>query len=282
MAIILATAIIILLKIRPHTQNKSRLKGRTHGALNDTSLASVTTDDGNRHLFFQDINGTLRHVEFSHALNMWSTDSDLIHTKRPPRLYTPLTAISVVSPDAEAINIYYFDVNDRLAATRYQHGYGYLDKSIDILNSSFPVSSKSRSLSVIRVDSDLDSLSKCRNRGPKANGFSCWYDFLLFFEDHSGKLTVLHGKNDFKARYHNPGYEEASTWVWHDLSKPFRAQIPEDFSVGSPFVVAGFIYPLNSVGGLFLRIKTARESVSSSIDSFFINNVRSSGGVSLA
>ena len=40
------------------------------GIINDTSLTSVMTLDGNRHVFLQDINGTLRHAVFSSVANL--------------------------------------------------------------------------------------------------------------------------------------------------------------------------------------------------------------------
>lgn len=37
--------------------------GLTHGVYNDSSFASVETSDRNRHIFFQDLDGTLQHYQ---------------------------------------------------------------------------------------------------------------------------------------------------------------------------------------------------------------------------
>ena len=120
----------------------------TRGALNDTSLAAVLTSDGNRHLFLQDINGTLRHAVFSSVENLWLSNVDYLlpdDTFSPPRLGTPITTIypSAINNDFETILVYYVNVENTLSLIYYDTSAGKVDSS-DILNRSIAIEPNSR------------------------------------------------------------------------------------------------------------------------------------------
>ena len=61
-----------------------------HAILNDTSLAAVSTSDGNRHVFFQDASWNIRECVFTLSTGKWSAlTSSVIATDA--KHYTPMS-----------------------------------------------------------------------------------------------------------------------------------------------------------------------------------------------
>ena len=174
-----------------------------HGAMNDTSFAAVTTSDGSRHIFFQDINGTLRHGAFSLANNLWLSDMDFLLPSPQvslPQNNTPITALYTPDPNNEDVTIYvfYVNVNHSLSAVGYSPGQGIYS---DYLNGSMYIPQDSRCLSV----SPLPPLASDLSSSP--------LNALLFYESTSGGITLMHGQSFLNQTWHNEG------WRWQNISQ---------------------------------------------------------------
>ena len=95
MALILTAAIAIGVSVgiwhkREHSLHKSQ---SPQYILNDTSLAAVLADDGDRHLFFQDNTGLIRRAVRVESNGQWTTSLNLNASANPyPKRHTPLTA----------------------------------------------------------------------------------------------------------------------------------------------------------------------------------------------
>ena len=71
-----------------------------HGILDDSSFAAVTAAGGNRYVFFQDINGSLRQASYSPTTLSWTAGMDLIIPGSiDARNHTPLSATIDVAFD---------------------------------------------------------------------------------------------------------------------------------------------------------------------------------------
>ena len=199
-----------------------------NGALKDTSLASTSTADGNRHVFFQDINGTLRHAQFSAATNGWLPSIDFLLTEQQPRNHTPISAIQALpldDRDAE-INIYFVDVNDTLSAVQYSISPVGLLGAADLLNETIPVSSSARSLSVSRLLS---------------NGSNIEDEYLLFYENPNNGVSVMHGQYINALKAEGGGQKAyAYVWAWNNVSELFYLEDPDELDgsrLSAPFSV---------------------------------------------
>ena len=186
-----------------------------NGALKDTSLASLLTADGNRHLFFQDVNGTLRRAQFSVATNSWLPSIDFILTLQQPRNHTPISAIQV--PIGMSMNIYYVDVNDTLSVVQYSNSGGNMGTLsgpgvlLNLQNETIPVSSSARSLSVSRIPSN-DS-----NAVPSIpNSTNVQDEYLLFYENPNNSVSVMHGHYFFT--------ESSDGWTWKIAGELFFSE----------------------------------------------------------
>ena len=153
----------------------------TRGAVNDTSLAAVTTPDGNRHVFLQAINGTLRHAVFSSVENLWLSNVDYLiplEPVSPPRLGTPISATYPAGQNPSYILIYYVNIKNSLSAINYsilsvgiQYG--------DAFNGSVAITPGSRCLTAAAVE------------GRANDGLPIAF---LFFQAPSGNITFLYGR----------------------------------------------------------------------------------------
>ena len=179
----------------------------TNGALNDTSLSAIQLANGDRHLFFQDINSTLRHAVFSKAFNKWLDSVDFIIPERPPRSHTPLTTLDMnadpsLSADASMMLLCYIDINDTLAVTSYNiyNGQNSIDGPFWNTNDSFRVSTSARSLggSVFVTNSSVDSV-------PNPSS-----EILLFYVNPTNNITLLHG--------YLIANGSASSLIWQNIS----------------------------------------------------------------
>ena len=193
-----------------------------NGALNDTSIASIQISDGSRHLFFQDINGTIRHAGCSGLTNQWLPSITFIPTPQQPRNHTPISAIEVVETNTpnKVINIYYVDAHNALAAVQYSIS-GNADGSTlnttrSLLDSTFLVSTATRSLSVARLQCNLTELSAPGSGVPmQEDGSLALNDqIFLFYENPEGNITVLQGLYNYTL----DGSVVHSGWTWSNVS----------------------------------------------------------------
>ena len=122
-----------------------------NGILDDTSLAAVTTFDGNRHVFFQDTNGSIRHTLYAQSAGSWTTAPDLVATFSPPRNNTPISAIFIDLGYSESeIHLFYMTSDGVLAAIIFETG-EVLASSPTPINASLTVAPDSRALSITLV-----------------------------------------------------------------------------------------------------------------------------------
>ena len=167
------------------------------GILDDTSLAAVTSFDGNRHVFFQDTNGSIRHTVYAQSAGSWATAPDLVSiSSSPPRNHTPLSAIPIsLGPSAGEIHLFYTTTDGFLAATLYQLG-NVIAGNPKPINNSLAVASDSRALSITLVPQSQ-------------NGTTA--EAILLFESPYGNITTLRGY--FTAT------DTSVQWVWHNISE---------------------------------------------------------------
>ena len=218
----------------------------THGALNDTSVAALLADNGDRHLFFQDINGTIRHTVFSETLNDWSDAIIFIPTERQPRLHTPLACewTAGYPPDPLA-NIFYVDTNNNLAAFEYLVTARSAVSPSILLNESFAVSPKSRSLTVMRKNWYENAPDQLGDH----NQTQIWEEWILVYSSPSNNVTFLYGYNYITNATLVEGHALA-TWEWHNISQPFYAHFnpngwlsePFDLGLQSSTEIVGWLY----------------------------------------
>ena len=65
-----------------------------HGIVNDSSFAAVSSTDGSKHVFFQDLTGQLRHKYYGQSSGTWSTGNiTVISGTTDARYHTPLAAM---------------------------------------------------------------------------------------------------------------------------------------------------------------------------------------------
>ena len=176
--------------------------------LNDTSLASVITGEGNRHIFFQDTNGNIRHNVFvasSPAGSSWETEADHVFTDVLPKNQTPIAALSPSSsPVLTQIFVFFISTENLLAAVTYSSDPNLVD-STNLMNNSFPVAAGSRTLSITPVEVD------------RKDTFD--YSALLFFEAVNGNITILQGA------YNSTSMQPNDAWQWQNISEIIYAPL---------------------------------------------------------
>ena len=190
----------------------------TLGALNNTSLAAVTTPDGNRHIFLQDINGTLRHAVYSSAANFWLPDADFLLPPvpvSPPRLGTPITATCHTNVSGYGlILVYYVNVNETISAIHYETDLGAMGG--DVFNGSTVVKPDSHCVSALTVEYDV---------------YEHYSYALLFFEAPSGNISFLYGQTTSDL-----------VWEWQNMSGMLASNLRQDHppdvkaSLGCPWI----------------------------------------------
>lgn len=179
----------------------------TNGVLSDTSLAAITTSEGNRHVFFQDFNQSLRHAVFAQSANTWLNGADYISTSPLPRNLTPIAVVEIrVEPSQAGFNflhLFYIDINGFIAASSYLPGQSFgKNPTPPPMNSSFQVASASRTLSVTQI-------------APSQNGTLA--EAVLLYETPTGNITALHG--------YFSGTSSTSQWVWENVSEAISAPL---------------------------------------------------------
>ena len=177
----------------PSTTSTPTLKS---GILNDTSLAAVTSPDGNRHVFFQDFKGSLRHTVFDQAANSWTNEPDNITTSSAPRLHTPLAAISIKFGGSGEIHVFFLNTDGFVTAALYVVDSGFIG-SPNPMNNTFLAAADTRTLSI-------SSMSLSEN-GTVAEA-------ILLYEAPSGNITTLRG-------YFSPGDSTTNEWLWQNVSE---------------------------------------------------------------
>ena len=83
----------------PATTSSRNLTSAAQYILDDTSLAALIIPNGDRHLFFQDNNGSIRHAIRTGSDKQW-TISPYLNLSANPKTHTPLAA--TVYNEAEA------------------------------------------------------------------------------------------------------------------------------------------------------------------------------------
>ena len=186
------------------------------GILNDTSLATVTTFEGNRHVFFQDLNGSLRHTVFYQGANSWANEADYVNLASSARNHTPIAAIKLGAEilGFDRILIFYVSIENVLASTLYGvHAANILNGNL--MNNSFPVVTGSRTLSVTQM-----ALSQ--NETTEA---------VLLYEAPGADFTALHGY--LSASESNP------QWLWQNVSEAVYSQLDKSNVRLSPPFASG-------------------------------------------
>lgn len=235
-------------------------------ALNDSSMSAVLTPEGDRHLFFQDVNGTLRHAIFSKSSDSWLANIDWISVQRLPKNHTPISALQTVQPfGVPGFNVFYTDINNTVAAVQWSpQGSSHFDPSA-IINSSFDSGQGSRSISVCRLSTNASqSNSAAPPPAVSTKPVNTIDEALLLFETATRDITVLHGIIVFEQVVASNGvpYTNSYGWSWNNVTELFSSATLE--SAGLPWVdiiapfsvlnngvvpIAGVFSIANAIGG---------------------------------
>ena len=173
-----------------------------HGVLSDTSLSAIETLDGNRHLFFHDKNGSIRHVTFGQSINSWISQSDYVYTNVIPKNHTPISTIPITTEGNRTdsapneVHLFYIGLNDTVQAVSIFTGEPVY--SSPAFTTTLPVASKTRSLVVSQLNVT------------HANTFA---EAALFFEAPNGNITIMHG-----LYYGISTFSRTLNWTWHNAS----------------------------------------------------------------
>ena len=195
----------------------------TDGAVNDSSISAVLSSDGDRHLFFQDIKGNLRHAMFSQSSNDWLTSIDSIDVQRQPKYATPISALQTVQPVGnQGFNIFYIDVDNTVAAVQWSpQGDAILDPS-GVFKGSFSVWQATRSIPIFRLVTNASQPSTV----PSNASMNSIDEALLFFETATRNITVLQGIISFQS---SGGTTTVPDWAWNDVTGHFTAAFERQY-----------------------------------------------------
>lgn len=186
-----------------------------HGARNHTSLAAVSYN-GDRHLFFQDINSTIRHKRYSASAGSWLPSNDWITNGPVPKNNTPMAAIEspAMNPSNDVINVFYITTNNTLAVGSYVPvGPDWVGNPV--LDTSYLTLPSASSLSVTRLQSNVSASD----------------ELFLFYESPESNVTILHGLY----------FDAGDKWEWQNVSDSFYPQNSSQSQggwLGSPFSVS--------------------------------------------
>ncbi|KAM0799383.1 hypothetical protein BDR22DRAFT_910741 [Usnea florida] len=146
----------------------------TQYILNDTSLAAIVLSDGDRHVFFQDSNGSIRHAIRSASENQWTISISLNLSSRPKN-HTPLAA-NGYSSGFDSIGLLYVSENHVLVSAQPIEGFWSQDSSLG--NRSTAVDTRSLSfwfLPGIEAYGNTSNVNKA----------------LLLYENSTGQVSAL-------------------------------------------------------------------------------------------
>ena len=238
----------------------------TRGALSNTSLSTVTTFLTDRVVFFQDINGTLRHANFS-SNNGWSSNVDYLLPAMPtlpPRLGTPI-ATTYPATVGDEILVFYANVNNSLSAIVYNTVSGSVIGT-DVFNGSITIAPDSRCLS---------SAAAWTNATQRVV-FS-----MVLFESMKGNITLLYGRNTL-----------GSVWEWQDMTSAldtvsWRRPGEDTASLACPCTINSIALPQTTsyttsissyaIQATFFNPQFLSNTSASPIISFYIENATQPG-----
>ena len=205
-----------------------------HGAMNDTSLSAIQDADGNRHVFFQDLNGTLCHVLFSRATNRWAETVDFIPVERQPRNLTPISVVTArTSLIATYFNIFYIDTANTIAAFQYAANQSLLLTQYPLINSTFSTLPDTRSLSILEMNTSTES--ELELNGTSTVIMTTCIQYLLVYQRPTKEITVLNGFG-FNFSSGDFGDYSVSSWNWNNASTHSKGLHVEGFGPsGGPF-----------------------------------------------
>ena len=216
----------------------SSLLSLSHGVFNDSSFAAVTTPDGTRHVFFQDVNGTIRQLQYSITSHTWLTSlSFVIPNTTDAKQSTPIAAIILEESNdiSTPILLFYISQNSRIAATmfNYENSQSWENASTFFNISQYTTAPSSKSLSITQV--------------PDTNSSS---QLLLWFESRNGGVIGLLGSHANVLTPFRPTILD-SFWSWADVSSALKAQIPvPDVEISAPFSVTRMLYTQAGFGNI--------------------------------
>ena len=238
----------------------------TRGVLSNTSLSTVTTFGTSRDVFFQDINGTLRHATFS-SKNGWRSNVDYLLPAAPippPRLGTPI-ATTYPATTSNLILVFYANVNNSLSAISYD-----IDSSsvigTDVFNGSITIAPNSRCL----------SSAAAWTNATQPVVFS-----VVLFESVQGNIFLLYGKNTL-----------GSVWEWQDMTSaldafPWRRPGEDAASLACPCTINSIALPQTTsstssissyaIQATFFNPQFLSNTSSSPIISFYVENATQPG-----
>ena len=209
-----------------------------HGILDDSSFAAVATPEGNRHVFFQDRNGTLRQATYAQSSSVWNVamnhlDIDDVRHLTPISatvredtnlLYVVIPLSLIRSPcrlTVEQVYLFYIHANNSLGGQAYSPGRGWqgfpaIGQEMGGFGNEFPNLSNfvaaegSRSLSVSLV--------------PRAAPV----EICIFFEGKNHTMTAMYG-----AELRPPSNDPS--WIWKDLTNGTVSSDYSNATCGPPF-----------------------------------------------
>jgi hypothetical protein len=200
-------------------------------ALAETSLASVQTLDGAKHLFFQDVNGSLRHNVYSASSNSWLPEADFVWSSSLPKNMTPIAVAEDYMSNLQQILIllFYIDVNNQVRGLRYP----IAEKEIfgNITNGTFPTLEGTRSLAFTRVPFPSEEISNYTSN----SNLSIRDGGVLYYESPSKSIVAFHGL--WQERIGEPYSEGQYEWVWRNLEITSRFLGNQGSLTGGPVCV---------------------------------------------
>ncbi|MCJ1334162.1 hypothetical protein MMC10_010869 [Thelotrema lepadinum] len=168
-----------------------------HGVLNNTSLAACISFDGDKHVFFQDVNGSIRHA-ISSGPSTWSSTVDFLPISPQPQNNTPLDVYLINTPTQSKpiMSIFYLSADNVIQAMTFSPGSSPIPGVFNTTEFAIPPTGKTLSVSrVITNNSNFDN------------------NALLFYETSSGNITGHYGS--FVPD--NAGSSLSGTWTWSTL-----------------------------------------------------------------
>ena len=216
----------------------------TKGIQNDTYIAAVTTSDSNRHIFFQDVNGSIKHMVTAQSGGsaQWVNTADTVQTSSTPRNSTPLAVVrfnrNVAFPDF--MHLFFINSDSQITATYFEADGG---TEFTPGNVSIPVATNSTTLSISQV-----------TPAGSDNG-SGYTEIVLLYEAQNGNITILNGVFNSTAL-------GSGNWTWRDVSDTVEAAVsdppgtylqPPLGSYISEYSNPGGHYPAPSLGIYFFN-----------------------------
>ena len=195
------------------TQGTGHLRLK-NGLLNDTSVASISLADGSRHVYFQDINGTLRHGALSPATDTWIFDHDFQLTASSPRNHTPLAVMSSATLLSSEITVYLFYIDSENLITAIAVQPNGRSNGQNVMNGSFLTAPTSRNLAVSSIMRDNSTVD--------LGNTTIDAEVVLLYEDITGAVAALDGK--LISQLHPDGIASEPAWNWQNVTASFSPQ----------------------------------------------------------